>query len=139
MSSAAVRTIARSLVTGASWPAGLPYQETVDQYPSGGVPVPGTTTAWCALEFEGDTDDPMGIGGDSMLREEGRITFRLFGEGMSGDSAILTLADSATAAIRAFDWQSIFIRSLTAPQPIMAEDETWTVFDIVAEYQRDHA
>jgi len=141
MSSPEVRAAARALVTGGSWPAGLPYRETVEQVPAEGRPTPGALSAWCTLGFEGDTDDPIGIGPDSLLREEGRVVFRCFAEGGEGDTALGALVSAASTAIRSYAWGGvgIFPRSLSAPQPIEDADESWSILDLVFTYEREHA
>ncbi len=139
MSSSLVRTTARAFVDDGSFPAGLPFRETVDQLPDEGRPDPSTTPAWCTLDFEVSDDERLGIGAETLRNEEGRIFLFCFGAGNQGDAAILTLAEQALAAANAYDWGAIYLAQVIPPTAIEMEDETWAVYAIVIAYELYHS
>jgi len=137
VSSSAVRTTARSLPNVGGWPAGLPYFDTVSDAPRAAT----LPDSWCTLIFQGDSDDPVGIGTGGYLREDGRVVVACLGRSGIGDAALMALVETATPLIRPhFRAAGIEVRSITPPQdaePAGLEGE-WFRLDLTVDYSRDH-
>ena len=134
MSSAAVRAVSRSLAGVGGWPVALPYLDTVNDAPKPAE----LPDSWFTLAFQGDSDDPVGIGVGGDLREEGRVIVACLGRSGIGDGALITLAETASALIRPhFRSNGIEVRSITPPQDQDPEGEFFRI-DLSVDYTRDH-
>lgn len=136
MSSIEVRTAARAMVSDLGWPT--PFVETIGESPE-----PETLPDdWTTLGFFGFTDDAIGIGNASIVRETGRIDVSIFSRSGRGDSALLANVAAARAQIAAHPWgeASIFLTSISAP---ISDDDgapgNYLTMRIELEYERDHA
>ncbi len=137
MSSSAVRDVARDLVNAVGWPAGLPLKETISEAPD-----PATLPdSWLTLSFIGQSDDPLGIGPASELREIGTVIVSCLARSGLGDSSLIDLMEEATALIPAhFAASQIYVSSVSPPQESEpGVDGEWLRMDLSVDYQRDHA
>ena len=136
MSSTAVRDAARDLENAAGWPPALPYLDTLSDAPN-----PATLPdSWFTLLFQGQTDDPIGIGPTAELRETGNVILACLGRSGTGDDALITLVETASPLIGPhFKTASIYVRSVSPPQDAEPNvDGEWLRLDLTVEYQRDH-
>lgn len=136
MSSAAVRAAVRALVTDPGWP--VLFVETT------GVNVAPETLPddWTAVEFEGYTDNEIGIGGTGPIRETGRVAFWIGAKSGLGDAVVAANADLVVAAIRAHPWGASGIYPVSISAPLSDDDApagNFITMRIELEYERDHA
>jgi hypothetical protein len=136
MSSAAVRTVSRAMVNDITWPALLPYSDTVSDTPRAA----SLPDSWCTLIFQGDSDDPIGIGATGDLRENGRVIVASLGRSGIGDATLIALVETASDLIRPwFRANGIEVRSVTPPQDTDPGLEgEWFRLDLEIDYSRDH-
>jgi hypothetical protein len=140
MSSTEVRAEARAVVDDSTWPAELAFLETFGETPEGGEPNPVTSNGWSSLDFQGEDASPIGVGASSLKRESGSITFALFRKSGAGDGAVAASAGEAVTLIWAWDWLAAGINLLRVSAPkFVSDDGNWIRFDLVADYERDHA
>jgi len=136
MSSSVIRAAARGLPSVVGWPAALPYHDTVSESPS----IATLPASWCTFVFQGDTDDPIGIGA-SQFRETGRVVVACLARSGEGDTTLVALVETASDLIRPhFIGLGIEVHSLTPPQDTDPGLEgEWFRLDVVIDYSRDHA
>ena len=136
MCSAAIRTAARTLPNVATWPAGLPFYETVNEAPS----IASLPATWFTLGFEAATDDPVSIGAAPEYRETGRVVVSIMGRAGTGDGTLIGLADTIPPLIRThFNASEIRIRSIS-PASLIDDgiDGEFERYDVFIDFERPH-
>lgn len=139
MSDEVVRDSARALMADASWPAGLPYHDTL-----GTAPDPaGLPDTWCTLFFDTESDEQVGIGTMGMREERGRITLAILADldPAVGDADAVALAGAAKVALRGWAWPAgLRIESLDGPDhPDPAGIGTYLQTDVGVQYVLQYA
>ena len=135
MSSSIVRAAARAVVTAPTWPS--EYIETV-----GDAPDPNTLPdAWSGIGFDGQSDNPIGVGPTATIRETGRVTFHFFRRAGSGDASVVSDAELAAGLIRAHSWAASAIALVSISAPVIPDEGGLGGFleaQIQVDYERDH-
>lgn len=136
MCSAAVRTTARTLASDGSWPAGLPFYETVNEAPA----IASLPSAWFTLGFIAESDDPVSVGASPTFREVGRVVVSVMGRAGTGDSTLITLADQVAPVVRTvFPAAGISVRGVSPPTLIDdGIDGEFERYDVQVDFQRFH-
>lgn len=135
MSSSIVRAAVRSLVSNPPWPTA--YVETIGDSPD----PESIPDDWTTVDFRAETDDPIGIGAGSLLRELGSITVWLGSVAGRGDAVLVANAELALEAVRSHPWGASGI-VLTSVSPPVPDDEgapgNYLLMRIELDYERDH-